>query len=234
MNTAKRFIQNAEYFDQLPDDVQALVRELVRDTLNGAPETRGCDGVEDLECRARDGFIPYSHNRGGVEATDFTNLNALWCSGVRVAHKKAQKEIERQSELCLEYARKDFFENNKTELFAVGVTGPDGVSYHDLYENGHTALAEAFAEYESEALSDDSSSIMFHVRFMYHGAEDGVHRASVSCAVNTEGPYHRSHISWAPGVFCEGAKEVEIEWRTIKQLAARLKKALKQTSEEVF
>lgn len=234
MNTAKRFIQSAKYFDQLPDEVQSLVRELVQETLNDAPECFGCDRVEDIECCPRSGFIPYSHNRGGIEASDFTDLRVLWGGGIRVAHKKAQKEIERQLELGLEYAREDFFEHNKTELLAIGVTGPEEISYHDLYDKGHGTLADAFSEYESEALSGDGSSIMFRVRFLYHGCEDGVHRASISCAVNTEGPYHRSHISWAPGVFCEGAKEIEIEWRTIKQLETRLKKALKQTSEEVF
>jgi hypothetical protein len=93
--------------------------------------------------------------------------------------------------------------------------------------------AEASDEH-LDALGSDDSSIMHEIRFMYHGCENGVHRASVSCAVNTEGPYHRSHISWAPNVFCEGAKEVEITWKTDGGLARKLKRALAETSKAVF
>lgn len=69
---------------------------------------------------------------------------------------------------------------------------------------------------------------------MYHGQEAGIHKASVSVAINTEGPYHRSHIPWSPDTFCEGTKEIEISWKTESGLKKKLVKALKQAKEEVL
>lgn len=225
------------YFDELPQAVQDSVRELLLETIEQVEGWKsGDEMIDELECRARDGFIPRSFNRGGFVAHQFTDLSALESSGKSVAHERAAAEIQRQIDYGYQCARETFFEHHKQELEALGITSNDDerLNYHDLYELKQGRLAEELSEYERENLSDDSSSIMFEARFMYHGKLDGVHSASVSCAVNTEGPYHRSHISWAPNVFCEGAKEVEIEWRTPSELKRKLKSALKRTSGEVF
>lgn len=229
-------IKQDGYFQDLPQDVQDLVRELMSETIEQVEGWKSTEETfEDLECRRRDGFIPSRGNRGGLVSNQFTDLSNLWGSGDRVAHVKAQAEIERQIEYGLECARKSYFENNKAELIKVGVLNAESVSYHDLCDKGHSALAEDFSDCEYENLSDESSSIMFQVRFLYHGInEDGKHEASVSCAVNTEGPYHRSSIPWTSNVFCEGASEVEIEWTAKRELKAKLAKALNETSSKIF
>ena len=171
----------------------------------------------------------------GLVINDFTDLSYFSDNCESVSHKGAADDIQRQIDVGLQFAREGFFEKYEAELKTLEIESADDVSYHDLEGKGRSDLAEEFSEYERENLSDDSSSIMYQVRFMYHGTDEkGNHTASVSCAVNTEGPYHRSSISWMPGVFCEGAKEVEIGWKTEKQLQTRLAKTLKDVSAEIF
>jgi hypothetical protein len=226
------------YFESLPKSTQEIVRDLL---LEVAKDRNGPEGykydkecIEEIECRSRDGFIAFASNRGGLTYQNFTDLMGYFGGGYQVAHKKAQAEIERQIEYGLECANETFFTDNKEQLEKLGFT-QKSVSYHALYDAGHGGLAERLSEYEHENLSGDDSSIMHEFRFLYHGVnEAGEHEASVSAAINTEGPYHRSSISWAPGVFCEGAKEIEITWKTETQLKARLEKALKNCSKEIF
>ena len=233
MKALKR--SNETYFEELPQAVQDLVRELI---IEAAEDRNGPDGwkpndecIENVECHSRDGFIPFSHNKGGLEYNNFTQLSDYWGGGYSVAHAKAQAEIERQIEYSLQCAHETFETNNAEELKGIPA---DKRNYHDLYELGHGKLAEKLSNTEHENLCGDESSIMHSFRFLYHGCEDGIHSASVSAAVNTEGPYHRSHISWAPNVFCEGAKEVEITWRTESGLKRKLKKALADVSKAIF
>lgn len=242
MNRALKFSLDNEtgYFDSLPQSTQDLIREAI---LDAAQNRRGPEGwksddecLEDIECRRRDGFIPFSHNRGGLVYQNFSDLMAYWGGGYSVAHSGADAQIQRQIESSLNYAKESILEKHGEALKAKGIT-PDNLNYHSLYDTEDEDLqriAEYLSKAEHDNLSGDDSSIMHEFRVMYHGLEDGEHRASVSAAVNTEGPYHRSHISWAPNVFCEGSKEVEITWKTEKQLKARLTKALAEVSKAVF
>lgn len=238
MKHAYTLNQNELYFDELPKSTQELVKECLVETIKTVEGWRDAeeDLIDEVECRQRDGFIPFSHNHGGLEATQYTDLNQLYSSGIRVAHKRAQAEIDRQIEYSMDCAKESFFEYHKDALQKIGITSIEDASlnYHALCDLNQSKLAESLSECETEALCGDDGSIMFQVRFLYHGKENGIHSASVSCAVNTEGPYHRSHISWSPNTFCEGAKEVEISWRTESGLKRQLVKALKQTSEDVF
>jgi hypothetical protein len=235
-NTAKKQVIQSEYFDELPQSTQEIVRDAILET---ASNKRGPDcwksheeSIDSIECHSRDGFIPHSYNRGGLDYNNFTDLMSYWGGGYSVTHKAAQKEIERQIDYSLECALESFKDSHAEEIKDIPA---DKLNYHDLYEMGLGSLAEKLSECESESLSDDSSSIMLSIRFMFHGVDDeGNYSASVSCAVNTEAPYHRQSISWAPNVFCEGASEVMINWKTDKQLKVKLLKALKVTSGNTF
>lgn len=241
-NSKRNFYQNdaTGYFEELPKGTQEIINELCLETFETAGETWAGPNVESIECKRRDGFIPSSANHGGIMIRGFTDLAHFDSTGEQVAHEGARAEIERQIKYSLECAMEGFKEKYGDELKALGVTD-DQINYHDLYEletktknKRFSSLAEELSQYEHENMNDDQSSIMYEVRFMYHGKEDGKHVASVSCAVNTEGPYHRSSISWAPGVFCEGTKETEIEWSNQTELKKVLKKALAETSKAVF
>lgn len=224
------------YFDELPKETQDIIRELLiemaenRDGPEGWKPSEDC--IDDIECRSRSGFIPFSHNKGGLTYRNFATLSDYHFGGYGCAHEKANKELERLAEYSIDCAMESFKEQYKDELQGID---DNLINYNDLYDMGKGNLAERLSELETESLTDENSTVMHEFRFMYHGVDDeGNHSASVSAAINLEAPYHRSHISWAPEVFCEGGKELEITWKTNKQLTKRLKDALMEVSKEVF
>jgi hypothetical protein len=226
-----------DYFDSLPASTQATVSELIKEALDSNYDCYDRE-VEQIECRSRSGFVPYSHNHGGMEIVTFTDLAYFWGGGHSVAHAEADKEIQRQIAVSFEFHSEHIFDKYKELLTSKGVLVSQ-CNYHDLTElvKSDDDLAEVARECEStemDFISGVESSIMMRIRFMYHGLVDGKHNATVSCAVNTEGPYHRSHISWAPKVFCEGSESVELAWSTDGELNKTLKAALKKLTTEVF
>jgi len=233
--------ENIGYFEELPKGTQAIVRDLL---LEAAQDRSGPEGfksddecIEGIECKARDGFSPFSHNKGGLVYQNFAQHLDYWGGGYSLAHGKANVELSRLIDGTLEDVKTNFAERHAELLASKGIK-PEDVSYHALEESDDAELkrlANEFSNDECESLSDENSTVMHELRFMYHGRDSkGLHTASVSAAVNLEAPYHRSHISWAPSVFCEGSKEVEITWRTQAELKNKLAHALKLTSGEVF
>lgn len=231
------------HYDDLSDAIKTLISEMCLETFKQNTEcyTDPDNSVEDIECHSRDGFIAYDHNRGGIMIRGFSTLMDVWGSGDFCAHKGAAKEIQRQIDYSFKCLEDSVFEEFKEELEKRGMTKAD-CNYHaiDKLRNAnpdddfYSDVGRYIENGEFEVLGGSENSIMYEVRLMYHGKVDGIHSASVSCAVNTEGPYHRSSIAWAPGVFCEGAKEVEFSWLTVKELETKLSKALTETSKAIF
>lgn len=222
------------------------------------------DCFEDLECHSRGGFIPNSYNKGGLVYKNFTTLMDYWGGGYQVSHKQANKEIKRLIDLNFEYISDslyDYIGKERYEYVFGEQNKYKTLTYYNLQtlidtlkkQNDHTIninintqdiLNKSIKEkqhwlnkiqdLETEYLNDDNSTIMHELRFMYHGKVNGVHSANVSAAINTEAPYHRSSIPWAPNIFCEGAKEIEIEWTTNKELKNILNDTLQSLIKSVF
>jgi hypothetical protein len=226
---------NIEHF---PKRIKDFIKENLEEKLSLDLYSKQ---VEEIEFKARSGFIPFSGNKGGFRAIGFTDLNYFWGSGNMVAHRDARNEIERQIEYSLDLVRDDIFEKYQ-EYFDENKITKDKVNHTDLSDLYHKATNDKtlveiltdFEEREVSYLSDEQSSIMFETRFLYHGYENGVHSASISAAVNTEGPYHRSHISWSPNTFCEGVKEIKIKWKNEKEFKEKFKKALEKCIKVTF
>ena len=239
------------YFDSLTASTQEIVKDAILKAAQGrnGPEGYKTDDecLEDVECRSRDGFMPFSHNRGGLLYRNFTDLMEYWGGGHIVAHAKADCEIQRQIDYSLNSIKADIYQDNESLCLELNIN-EDDCNYNSLSEFEHKSelltqeqrdkikkMMSDIQDMESERLSGNEASVMHEFRFMYHGVNDkGIHEASVSAAINTESPYHRSSISWAPNVFCEGAKEVEIKWRTNAELKRKLDKAFKQVSKAIF
>lgn len=231
------------YFDQLPKGTQAIVKVLI---LEAAESRSGPEGykpddecIEELDCRRRDGFIPNRDNLGGLIYRNFSNLMDYYASGHLPMHVKAEEVIEQQVSYTFENIAEDIY-NDYKDLFDKHELTKDDANYNTIQEIAETypefkEVLDEIEDYESNSLSCNESSIMHELRFMYHGKDaKGRHRASVSAAINTEAPYHRSNISWSPNTFCEGAKEIEITWTTQADLKVKLKKALAKCSKEIF
>jgi hypothetical protein len=237
MVNKKENVKAIGYFEDLAKGTQNLVKELIEEFFTDNCEVFHAD-IQEIECKSRSGFIPFDSNRGGLEINGFTDLMSIWGSGTYPAHKGAVKEIERQIDYSFDLLAEHCFDKFKELANKYKLTKVD-FNYHRMYEleKLHEELEQVtkyIEESEVEFLGDEQSSIMYNIRFMYHGKANGKHSASVSAAVNTEGPYHRSHISWAPNVFCEGAKEIEIEWTNQTELKKELAKALAKVCKEVL
>lgn len=217
INKIKLINQNTINFDELDQTTKDIIHNLIDEHQNlikpeGYKSSEDC--FDDIEFVRRDGFIPNSYNKGGILWRNFTTLEAYWGSGYEPKNKDANKEIQRQIEVNEEFALNEFqqkYPNEKPDI--------DNDNYYEILR---------------EYLNADDLSIMHEIRFMYHGFDNKKHTASVSVALNTEGPYHRSHISWAPKVFCEAAKEIEISWSTNTELKNKLDKLLKKLIKEMF
>ncbi len=189
--------------------------------------------IETIECEARDGFIPYSHNKGGFTCIGFTYVGNIVGSGYFPSHKEAATDIQKQQDYMLECLSEEIYAKYKELFDSLGLTDKDGY-YHKI---GDIAEKDPrFEKVQSDiengecCMGDGQDSVMYELRVMYH--DDN--KASVSAVVNTEGPYHRSFISWAKDVFCEGAKEVGIEWVDKNDYATKLKDALDTVIKPIF
>lgn len=217
VNQITRTNQNEMNFDKLDKKTKDIIYDLInvnQDLIKpeGYKDSKDCFLKE--ECVYRDGFIFKSYNKGGIYWRNFTTLEAYWNSGHQPKNKDAAKSIQKQIEDSEEFVLKTFKKNFPKEK-------PD-INNDNFYE-----ILYAY-------LTSDYSSIMHEIQFMYHGFDNKKHTASVSVALNTEAPYHRSHISWAPNVFCEAAKEIEISWSTNTELKNKLDKLLKKLIKEIF
>lgn len=217
--------------------LDALIKQIVLDAGSSASSKFECwksdnECIKALECRSRDGFIAASDNCGGYQFNNFTTLGYIEGTGSRFASKEACEQIQKQTDQGYKYALEAFKENNADAIKGIP---EDKLNYHDLYELGHGKLAEELSNYEQENLSGDEDTIMINLRILYAGIDDnGVHTAFVSAAVNWEGPYHRSHISWMPGFKCEATKEVEVTFKNLREAKTKLTKAMKLVKEQII
>lgn len=199
------------------DDNAAWVKETLKDVLENfdfafegfRPE------LDEIEHRSRDGFIPYSHNRGGFDVKSFSDLYEYFGTG-QVPCDAMQKAIDQGLKDALEA----FVENNPEVLFQ-GIA-PEELSYHSLYDAGLGQYAEILSETEREFLSGDYSSVMSQVRVMYHGVNAGMHSLTVFASLSwTDAPYHRSS---------DVLEERLITFKTQKELETKLKAALEDVN----
>lgn len=238
------------YFDQLLEAIQRIVKDALIEAANSRQGPEGykpdAECLNEVECRSRDGFIASSANRGGLIYQNFCTLSDYWGGGYVPRHAKAAQYIKNQINSSLKQAQEACYDEFEPLCLDLGIV-PDDIHPIILDEYLKTSealtpdqksqlnsLIQSISDLETESLSDEQSTVMHEFRFMFHGKSKGIYSASVSAAINVEAPYHRSHISWMPNAFCEGAKEVTITWKTPNGLKRSLAKALKEVSEAIF
>lgn len=230
------FPEGNGYFNELPALQRKMIErmtvaafeEYVRDTFG----QEGSYTIKSLECRSRDGFIPHSHNKGGVEVIGFTDLQCIQGSGYFPVNKEARDKIQGLIDSNLQYAAESFFEKHQALFEKYNLTVADAY-YHRIEEIENSpnpefdGLTNEIMEYENEHLSGDYSSVMYQIRVMYHGKDaSGVHSLSVFASISaSDAPYHRSSDVLA---------EQRITWKTGKGLKTKLAKALRKACEGAF
>lgn len=140
--------------------------EVIREWLDGLsmPFEGWGLSVEAFEFRRRDGFIPHSHNRGGLDLFIQTTVSSLMGSGEHFG-----TAIEQWTEDSWDAARKDLLEQAK--------------------ERGETVDTDSDSFYDDtySYCNDDYEGVAWRVRVMYEG--NG--RLTVYAGYDTDAPYYR-------------------------------------------
>ncbi len=153
-------IENLEMSRQLADQYLSVIKDFITDLE--FPKDR----IDSFECRSRDGFSPYSHNKGGLEGVSY-----LYSTYENTGFDKVDEvqENHRQN------ATDAWYEENKIDKTKV--------SYQDLTSDQQDDLAN----FETEYLQDDS--IQFQARVMITSDTT----ANVDFYISaSDAPYHRS------------------------------------------
>lgn len=129
------------------------------------------DRIDHLECRRRDGFIPYSHNFGGLGAVAFSDQENMRNAGT--GFKNADETIEKYFKYDIEYFEtKDGF----------------GIPSNKWTEKQWDEF------YESRANNSNEETVLFSVDMMHTGIERGVHTLNIRmCVCVKDSPYHRKY-----------------------------------------
>lgn len=121
------------------------------------------DRVDSIECRRRDGFIPFSHNNGGLEG--ITYRDQVSCCQ-HTGFKNTDAVLVKYSE----YNLKSYAEDNTLDV--------------SKYNDWTDEQRESFYEYENE----DDSTVQFQARVMLTSETT----ANVDFYISaSDAPYHR-------------------------------------------
>lgn len=125
------------------------------------------DRVENLECRSRDGFMAYGHNKGGLSANTFRDQFYVQIEG-GTGFKEADKTLDKYEDYSIEYFIKDTKLNKDKSNWT---------------ENDY----EKFDEFQME---DTDSTVLFSTDLMLTSENELNIRM---CVCVKDAPYHRQY-----------------------------------------
>jgi hypothetical protein len=130
----------------------------------------GKDRISELECRSRDGFIPFSHNNGGIECVAFADQESAHCMG-GTGFENADATIEKYRDYDVERYEEEI--NRKY----VDWSEEDTERFEELYR-----------------LGGDEETVLFSLDIMHTGIERGIHTVNLRfCICVKDAPYHRKY-----------------------------------------
>lgn len=152
------------------DEIEEVLRK-VGDNLG-----LSSDRIHNLECRRRDGFIPYSSNKGGIEIAGYTDIRMFMGSGYSFGSEKVNELINEYYNNTYEEVLKDYKTDNNLPL---------DIELNDEHLN-------YFDEILDEKTSGEYSSIQVEYQGRYLGYEDGKHSISLNVFLSVaDAPYFR-------------------------------------------
>lgn len=154
------------------------------------------DRIDSLECRRRDGVIPYSHNFGGIGCVAFRDQYSA-CENT--GFENADSTLAKYSKYDEECFRTDKGISKDSELT--------------------DAQLEELDEYR---MNDTESTILFGLDMMLTG-ENSLNLRFTVCVKDS--PYHRQY---------DDLLSHDVEFKTTRDLKAKLKKLLKNNFVRCF
>lgn len=152
-------------------DIKKTLADQIADTIEAFLSDLGYnkDRISALECRSRDGFSPYSHNKGGFEAIAFSDQACMIGMG-GTGFENADATMEKYEQFDIEQFEGSF-----------------GVKYADWTE-------EQKEEFDNSRYADSEATVLFSTDVMYQGVERGIHTVNVRmCVCVKDAPYHRKY-----------------------------------------
>jgi hypothetical protein len=122
--------------------------------------------IDSLECRSRDGFSPFSHNKGGLEAIAFRDQYMASMEGT--GFENADKTLDKYEE----YDRETFL----TEVLKV--------------DKSHEMNESEWEEYDEYRRNDEQSTVLFSTDLMLT-SESSLNVRMCVCV--KDAPYHRQY-----------------------------------------
>lgn len=161
MNTQHALlIENLEIKKPVADKLINILSNFITD-LN-FPKNR----ISSLECRSRAGFIPHSHNFGGLEAIAFTSQDHMYGNGTGFGN--ADDTLEKYYSYDVERFEENF-----------------GIKYDQWTDEQREEFYEARS-------SDSESDVLFSLDIMHMGIEKGIQSINLRfCVCVKDAPYHR-------------------------------------------
>jgi hypothetical protein len=151
-------------------DIEVTVADQIESVLHNFLTDLGysTDRIDPLECRSRDGFSPFSHNKGGLEAIAFKDQ--YYCQIEGTGFENADNTLNKYYDFDLENFERD------TDL--------DLPSNRDDWTEDHWT---AFDEYRQE---DYQATVLFGCDLMLTGESELNIRLTICVK---DAPYHRQY-----------------------------------------
>ena len=179
------------------DDIAEVLQDFLKDGIGFMNEW-----IEELECRRRDGFIPFSHNKGGYRGYHYGNqMDYYICPTYNFDkfNKACEHSYNYHIESCLEYD-KDI--------------DMDKEAFNKALDNDENWALELRNQYEMEMLGDEYCSTFFEC-MMKIVDDNNIEVSFFLCA--SDAPYHRGY---------DDSIEFDIEFSSINELKNKLNKIL--------
>lgn len=146
--------------------------------------------IEALECRRRDGFIPHSWNKGGLQALAHYDMYSAACNGTGFKNTDATLNT--------------YYSHGIKEL------GRDRIE--ECKKLGQDRIEEWF----------DQDSVLLSLDIMFTSTNEVNLRF---CVCAKDSPYHRQY---------DDLIDIDIEFKNVTDLKAKLKKVLKNKQVKLF
>jgi len=207
-------LKREDIIEVLQDELEGIIDDVASD-YNSSGNPQG----EELEYKARSGYVPYID--GGYKYTFLSFAPHLEGSGIDLPTKVLQDKVEEFSKNADEHAQSEIWQENQDEEFRDKFPTKEDVNYSDL-EEFDSSYAEEFDEIVREYRDDES--IKFSISAMYYNpendyAEDGKNTITLTGSVNLEAPYHRRG-------FYEDFKEITFTFSSLESLEKKLRNEL--------
>lgn len=172
--------------------------------------------IDAIFCERVDGYIPFSHNKGGHEITGMVlSLNSGIENCTDETAKDKMQEIVNDGE---ESVIQDLYKANQAELAEKNINSLEEFKAH-LRDNDDEFTAKYNEEHDSYI---DDEAVRFAIRVMFHGYSDGEFHFTVDAQINWEFPYFRD------GKGCSAYKETEFSVKDSSELASVLKSKISE------